>query len=76
MIFFNVAQLSYKPSNFARANKPYAMGYRVLNTNLLCISYLEYTLQDVPISVSDNAVPILQVVLLNIFWIIPEKVMN
>ena len=27
--FFDVSQLSYKPSNFARANKPYAMGSRV-----------------------------------------------
>ena len=25
-IFFDVSQLSYKPSNFARANKPYAVG--------------------------------------------------
>ena len=25
-IFFNVSQLSYKPSNFAWANKPYAAG--------------------------------------------------
>ena len=24
--FFDISQLSYKPSNFARANKPYAMG--------------------------------------------------
>ena len=24
--FFDVSQLSYKPSNFARANKPYATG--------------------------------------------------
>ena len=24
-LFFNVVQLSYKPSNFARANKPYAV---------------------------------------------------
>ena len=24
--FFDVSQLSYKPSNFARANKPYAAG--------------------------------------------------
>ena len=24
--FFYVSQFSYKPSNFARANKPYAMG--------------------------------------------------
>ena len=24
MIFFDVSQLSYRPSNFARANKPYA----------------------------------------------------
>ena len=24
--FFDVVQLSYKPSNFARANKPYAVG--------------------------------------------------
>jgi len=23
--FFDVSQLSYKPSNFARTNKPYAM---------------------------------------------------
>ena len=26
MIFSEVSQLSYKPSKFARANKPYAMG--------------------------------------------------
>ena len=25
-IVFNVSQLSYKPSNFAQANKPYAVG--------------------------------------------------
>ena len=25
-IFFDVSQLSYRPSNFARANKPYATG--------------------------------------------------
>jgi len=25
-IFFDVSQLSYKPSNFAQANKPYAIG--------------------------------------------------
>ena len=31
--FFDVSQLSYKPSNFARANKPYAMGYRVNQIN-------------------------------------------
>jgi len=24
--FFDIVQLSYKPSNFAMANKPYAMG--------------------------------------------------
>ena len=24
--FFNISQLSYEPSNFARANKPYALG--------------------------------------------------
>ena len=28
-IVFDVSQLSNKPSNFARANKPYAMGLRV-----------------------------------------------
>ena len=28
-IFIDVSQLSYKPSNFARTNKPYAVGYRV-----------------------------------------------
>jgi len=24
--FYDISQLSYKPSNFARANKPYAAG--------------------------------------------------